>query len=141
MVDTQYPANTIRRFRCDNGRREYDNAFFREILRVRGIFFEPSPPYTQHKNGVSERMIRTITTKARSMLLDSLLVDVFWAEAVNTATYLHSRSPSTSLNCRTPYKLLNRQKPELQDLRRFGAAAHKLIPPEQRNGKYSSHSR
>ena len=114
MVDTQYPAYTIERFRCDNGRGEYDNAFFQGILPVRGISFEPSPPYTQHKNGVSERMIRTITTKARSMLLDSRLEDVFWAEAVNTATYLHSRSPSTSLNCRTPYEVLNGQKPELQ---------------------------
>ena len=141
MVDTQYPAYTIRRFRCDNGRGEYDNTFFRGILHVRGISFEPSPPYTQHKNGVSERMIRTISTKARSMLLDSRLEDIFWAEAVNTATYLHSRSPSTSLNSRTPYEVLNGRKPELQHLRRFGSAAHKLIPPEQRNGKFASHSR
>jgi len=74
------------------------------------------------------------------MLLDSHLEDVFWAEAVNTATYLHSRSPSTSLNCCTPYEVLNGQKPELQHLRRFGSAVHKLIPPEQRNAKSSSHS-
>ena len=141
MVDTQYPGHVIRRFRCDNGRGEYDNSFFRGILRVRGISFEPSPPYTQHKNGVSERMIRTISTKARSMLLDSRLEDIFWAEAVNTATYLHSRSPSSSLNGRTPYEVLNGRKPELQHLRRFGSAAHKLIPPEQRNGKFSSRSR
>ena len=43
IVDTQYPEYTIRRFRCDNGRGEYDNSFFRGILRVRGILFEPSP--------------------------------------------------------------------------------------------------
>lgn len=141
MVDTQYPEYTIRRFRCDNGRGEYDNTFFRGILRVRGISFEPSPPYTQHKNGVSERMIRTISTKARSMLLDSRLEDSFWAEAVNTATYLHSRSPSSALNGRTPYEVLNSRKPELQHLRRFGSAAHKLIPVDQRNGKFSSRSR
>jgi len=141
MVDTQYPEYTIRRFRCDNGRGEYDNTFFRGILRVRGISFEPSPPYTQHKNGVSERMIRTISTKARSMLLDSRMEDIFWAEAVNTATYLHSRSPSFSLHGRTPYEVLNGRKPELQHLRRFGSAAHKLIPAEQRNGKFSPRSR
>ena len=141
MVDTQYPEYEIRRFRCDNGRGEYDNTFFRGILRVRGISFEPSPPYTQHKNGVSERMIRTISTKARSMLLDSRLEDIFWAEAVNTATYLHSRSPSASLHGRTPYEVLHNTKPELQHLRRFGSAAFKLIPPEQRNGKFASHSR
>ena len=113
MVDTKYSEYTIRRFRCDNGRGEYDNGFFRGILRVRGISFEPSPPYTQHKNGVSERMIRTISTKARSLLLDSRLEDIFWAEAVNTAKYLHSRSPSASLHGRTPYEVLNGRKPEL----------------------------
>ena len=75
------------------------------------------------------------------MLLDSRLEDSFWAEAVNTATYLHSRSPSASLNGRTPFEVLNGRKPELQHLRRFGSAAHKLIPAEQRNGKFSSHSR
>jgi hypothetical protein len=40
-----------------------------------GISFEPSPPYTQHKNGVSERMIATITIKARVMMIDSCLED------------------------------------------------------------------
>ena len=141
MLDTQYPEYTIRTFHCDNGRGEYDNSFFRGILRVRGILFEPSPPYTQHKNGVSERMIHTSSTKARSLPLDPRLEDIFWAEAVNTATYLHSRSPSTLLHGRTPYEVLNGRKPELQHLRRFGSTAHKIIPPEQRNGKFSSHSR
>lgn len=86
-------------------------------------------------------MIHTISTKARSLLLDSCLEDIFWAEAVNTATYLHPRSPSTSLHGRTLYEVLTGRKPELQHLRRFGSTAHKLIPPEQRNGKFSLHSR
>jgi len=47
----------IRRFRCDNGKGEYDNSLFRGILRVTGFQYEPAPPYTQHKNGLSERMI------------------------------------------------------------------------------------
>ena len=86
-------------------------------------------------------MIRTISTKARSLLLDSCSEDIVWAEAVNTTTYLHSRSPSTSLHGRTPYQVLNGRKPELQHLGRFGSTTHKLIPPAQRNGKFSSHSR
>ena len=137
MVDTQYLQYTIRRFRCDNGRGEYDNTFLRGILCVRCISFEPSSPCMQHKNGVSERMIHTISTMARAMLLDSRMEDIFWAEAVNTATYLHSRSPSFSLHGRTQYKVLNSRKPELRHLRRFRSAAHKLIPAEQRNGRFS----
>ena len=61
----------IRRFRSDNGRGEYSNKTFQKILGDSGISFEPAPPYTQHKNGVSEHMIRTLNTKARSMLLDA----------------------------------------------------------------------
>jgi hypothetical protein len=63
---------TIKRFRCDNGRGEYDNTLFRRILAGSGVSFEPSPPYTQHKNGVAERMIGTLTEKARAMMLESL---------------------------------------------------------------------
>lgn len=44
----------IRRFRCDNGRGEYSNEEFLSLLGQSGISFEPSPPYSQHKNGVSE---------------------------------------------------------------------------------------
>ena len=69
---------TIKRFRCDNGREEYDNTLFRRILAGSGISFEPSPPYTQHKNGVAERMIGTLIEKARAMMLDSQAPKQFW---------------------------------------------------------------
>jgi len=54
----------IKRFRCDSGTGKYNNSLFLGILRENGITYEPSPPYTQHKNGVAERMIRTLNTKA-----------------------------------------------------------------------------
>jgi len=57
LVELQL-KHCITRFRCDNGKGEYDNKAFRSILTEHGITYEPSPPYTQHKNGVSERMIR-----------------------------------------------------------------------------------
>jgi len=135
-VEKRFPKYPIVRFRCDNGKGEYDNNLFRGILRLSGILFEPSPPYTQHKNGVSERMIRTIVTKARALLLDSCLGEEFWAEAVNTAVYLHARSPSRTVGGLTPYEKLFGVKPELGHLRRFGCTAYKLIPEAQRDGKF-----
>ena len=84
----------IKRFRCDNGRGEYDNKTFRYVLAARGTTYEPCPPYAHHKNGVAERMIRTITEKARAMMIDSQAPIQFWGEAVNTAVYLHQRSPN-----------------------------------------------
>jgi len=123
FVEKCFPEYPITRFRCDNGRGEYDNSLFQDILRVSGIYFEPSPPYTQDKNGVSERMIRTIVTKARAMLLDSWLGERFWAEAVNTAVYLHYRSSSRTVGGLTPHGMLYGRKPELAHLRRFGCIA------------------
>jgi len=61
----------IKRFRSDNGPGEYNNSIFLGLLGEKGIMFEPSPPYTQHKNGTAERMIRTLNAKARSMMLDA----------------------------------------------------------------------
>jgi len=54
----------IKRFRCDNGRGEYNNKLFRGLLATRGTALEFCPPYAHHKNGVVERMIRTITERA-----------------------------------------------------------------------------
>jgi len=140
-VEAMLPTVKFSRFRCDNARGEYHNSLMRGILRVSGISFEPSPPYSQHKNGVSERMICTLATKARSMLLDSQPEMEFWAEAVSTAAYLHARSPSQTLNGMTPFEVLWQKKPVLDHLGRFGCTAYRLIPKEQRVGKFSSKSR
>lgn len=140
LVERQWPDWPIKRFWCDNGRGEYDNGFFRGILWVSGISYEPSPPYTQHKKGVSERLIRTLVTKARAMMIDSRLDDPFWAEAVNTASYLHARSPSRSIGGKTPYQMLHGTTPVLNHLRRFGCIVYNLIPKELRVGKFAPRS-
>jgi len=75
----------MRYLRQSDGKGESDNEAFRSILTEFCIAFEPSPPYTQHKNGVSERMIQTHNAKAREMLLDCSLLPSMWVEAVSTA--------------------------------------------------------
>src|SRR5205807_7937229 len=93
----KHSGERIMHFRCDNGKAEYDNAVFQKILKEEGITHEPSAPYTQNQNGVSECMNRTIMEKARSMLLKAGLPESFLAKAVNTAMCLHNRSPKRSL--------------------------------------------
>jgi hypothetical protein len=92
----------VKCFQCDNGQGEYDNKTFRYVLAARGTSYEPCPPYTNHKNGVAEHMIRTICDKAQAMIIDFQAPIQFWGEAVNTAVYLHQRSPNEGLkisNC------------------------------------------
>jgi len=123
----------ITRFRCDNGKGEYDNEAFRSILTEYSITFEPSPPYTQHKNGVSEIMIQTHNATARAMLLDCTLPPSMWAEAMTTVNYLHARSPTSSHNGMTPFEKLFGRKLEVGHLRRFGCKAFKSLPASHRS--------
>ena len=90
MVELKLQPLRITRFHSDNGKGEYDNSEVRTILKESGISFEPAPPYSQHKNGVSQRMIQTHNAKAPAMILDSRLPPSLWAEAINTANYLHA---------------------------------------------------
>jgi hypothetical protein len=57
-------------FRLDN---ESVTNESRQWCLEEGIKFEPTNPYSPWQDGVSERGIRTITTRARAMLLDSKL--------------------------------------------------------------------
>lgn len=102
-MEYQFPSYEIGCFRHANERGKYDSSLFRDILRISGIQFEPSPPYKQHKNGVSGRMIWTLTTKARAVILSSHLDDKFRAETVNTANHLHTVSPSRPIRGGTPF--------------------------------------
>jgi hypothetical protein len=108
----------IKRCQCDNGRGEYDNQTFRYVLAAHGTTYEPCPRYAHYKNEVAERMIHTITEKARAMIIDSESPVQFCGEAVYTAVYLHQRSPNEGLkrqnDCKgyqapykTPYKMLH----------------------------------
>ncbi|GKC08728.1 ribonuclease H-like domain-containing protein [Tanacetum coccineum] len=56
-----------------------------KFCRLKGIKREFSVARTSQQNGVAERKNRTMIEAARSMLADSLLPTVFWAEAVNIA--------------------------------------------------------
>ena len=83
----------------DNGR-EYLSTDMREFCVQRGISYHLTVPYTPQLNGVAERMIRTITEKARAMVNGAKLDKSFWGEAVLTATYIINRIPSKALGDR-----------------------------------------
>lgn len=61
-----------------------------------GIVQQMSAPYTQHQNGVSGRLNRTLVTMARCMLMHAKLPLRFWGAAITTACYLRNRLPHAS---------------------------------------------
>ena len=122
----------IRRFKCDNGKGEYNNHLFKDFLSTNGITFKPSAPYTQNQNGVSERVVRTIFKKARTMLQHARLFKGFWEEAVRTAVYLKNRSLTKAVDSATPIQAWTGQKPVLHHLQPFGCDIHIFVSPKLR---------
>lgn len=116
--------------RSDNGT-EYCNNAFTKCLREFGIIHQKSVPYNPEQNGMAERVNRTLTEKARCMLIDSKLPKRFWAEAVNNAVYVANRSPHKSLKL-TPEEMWNGRKPDVSHMRVFGCAAMFFVPKQKR---------
>lgn len=108
----------------DNGG-EYLSNEFKEFCIEKGITYHLTVPYTPDQNGVAERMMRTITEKARSMVIGAKLDKVFWGEAVLTATYLINLTPTKAISLnKTPYEMWHNRKPKLHYLRVFGSTVY-----------------
>ena len=95
LSKVQVEKATGRRVRClrsDNGG-EYKSMEFKDFCTREGIRRHYTMPYGPEQNGVAERMNRTLTKRARSMRLNSGLLEEFWTEALNMVCYLANRSP------------------------------------------------
>nr|GEX74366.1 hypothetical protein [Tanacetum cinerariifolium] len=80
----------VKVIRSDN-ETEFKNNDLNRFCGMKGIKKEFSVPRTPQQNGIAERKNRTLIKATRTMLADSLLPIVFWAEAVNTACYVQDR--------------------------------------------------
>lgn len=117
--------------RSDGGG-EFDNAELRRFYKEEGIKPQYTTAYSPQSNGVAERKNRSITEMATCMLIDANLEKRYWGEAVLTATYLQNRLPSRTID-KTPYDLWWGRKPDLSNLRVFGAEAFVHIPDTKRS--------
>ncbi|GJU66975.1 putative ribonuclease H-like domain-containing protein [Tanacetum coccineum] len=109
----------VKIIRCDNGK-EFKNREMNEFCGLKGIKREFSVARTPQQNGVAERKNMTLIEAARTMLADSLLPTVFWAEAVNTACYVLNRVLVTKPHNKTPYELIIGRPPSISFMRPFG---------------------
>jgi hypothetical protein len=131
LVETQ-TGKKVRYLRSDNGG-EYDSKEFRMYCEEQGIVCHLTAVYTPQQNGVAERLNRTLLERVRSMLSQSGLPHVFWAEAVNTAAYLVNLSPSSAINSMTPFEKRYGRPTNYWTLIVFGCDAYPLIPKVNRS--------
>ncbi|GJW78399.1 putative ribonuclease H-like domain-containing protein, partial [Tanacetum coccineum] len=109
----------VKVIKSDNGTK-FKNKEMNEFCGLKGIKREFSVARTPQQNGVAERKNKTLIEAARTMLADSLLPTVFWAEAVNTACYVLNRVLVTKPHNKTPYELIIGRPLSISFMRPFG---------------------
>nr|GEY45620.1 reverse transcriptase domain-containing protein [Tanacetum cinerariifolium] len=93
---------------------------FINIFSTPGIKREFSNARNPQQNGVAERRNRTLIEAARTMLADAKLPVTFWAEAVDTASYVQNKVLVNKSQNKTPYELFNGRTPAIGFLKPFG---------------------
>lgn len=131
MVHSMF-GSRVSRLRCDNGG-EYVSQEIVNYCGTKGIILDYTVPYTPEQNGKAERMNRTLVEKGRAMMDGCGISKDFWGEAIRTATYILNRSPSSGLVDCTPAEVWYGRKPDVTNLRIFGALAYSHIPKAFRN--------
>ena len=81
-------------------------------------------PYSPQQNGVVERRNQTIVGMARSLLKAKKVPGEFWGEAVSTAVFILNRSPTKSVDGKTPFEAWHGRKPDVSFMRTFGCVVH-----------------
>jgi len=120
--------NKLKELRTDRGG-EFNSHLFSVFCTEEGIKHYTTTPYTQ-QNGVVERRNQTVVEMARCMLKSMNVPAKFWGEAVLTAVYVLNRSPTKSLQGKTPFEAWHHRKPHVGHLRTFGCVANvKKIGP------------
>ena len=71
--------------------KEFENNKFAEFCSSKGINHEFSSPITPQQNGIVECKNRILQESSRAMIHAKKLPYHFWAEAMNTACYIHNR--------------------------------------------------
>lgn len=102
---------------------------FAHFLSEKGIRFTPSAPYSPQQNRSIERAGGIITQFARSIHVDSGLLQNLWPELFLTAVHILNLMPTKSLGWESPmyktYKIMGKQlPPDVSHLRIIGSKAY-----------------
>jgi transposase InsO family protein len=88
-----------------------------------GIQRHFSTPYSPPQNGVMERRNQTVVAMAWALLEQHGMPAKYWGEAVEMEVHLLNRSPTKSLQGKTPYEAWHGRSPSVTHLRLFGCLA------------------
>jgi transposase InsO family protein len=122
-------------------------------LTKKRIDCEPSAPRTPAQNGLAERSGGVIMGQSRAMRIGANFPHDLWKEIINTAVYLHNRTPREGLGWKSPYEVFythtakmtrlqegqkkqpKSQKPQLAHLKAYGCRAYAMTDDAQLKDK------
>ncbi|GJU39548.1 retrovirus-related pol polyprotein from transposon TNT 1-94 [Tanacetum coccineum] len=113
----------VRTVRTDKGT-EFLNKTLHAYFAKEGIRHETSTARTPEQNGVVERRNRTLVEAARTMLSAAKVPLFFWAEAIATTCFTQNRSLVIPRHEKTPYHIINGQKPSVKFFHIFGSLCY-----------------
>jgi transposase InsO family protein len=116
-------SGRLKALRTDGGG-EFNSNAFTVYCNEQGIKHYTTTPYSPQQNGVVERRNQSVVEMVRCMLKSKGVPSKYWGEAINTAVYLLNRSPTKSLDGKTPYEAWHGKRPRVDHLRTFGCIAH-----------------
>nr|GEY45361.1 hypothetical protein [Tanacetum cinerariifolium] len=103
----------VRVVRTDKGT-EFLNQTLHAYFAAEGILHQMSVARTPEQNGIVERRNRTLVEAARTMLSAAKVPLFFWAEAIATGCFTQNRSLVIPHHEKTPYHIINDQKPSVK---------------------------
>ena len=101
---------------------------------VHELTVHDSPP----QNSVSEHGMRTWAELSRALLIASGLPRFLWEEAMKHIAWVKNRSPHSTLNGKSPYKMKHKKVPHLGNIHEFGTVAY---VKDLKAGKLDAHAK
>nr|GEY39034.1 hypothetical protein [Tanacetum cinerariifolium] len=103
---------------------EFLNKTLHAYFASEGIQHQTSVARTPEQNGVVKRQNRTLVEAARTMLSAAKVPLYFWAKAIATSCFTQNRSLVIPRHEKTPYHIINNQKPSVKFFHIFGSLCY-----------------
>nr|GFA45923.1 hypothetical protein [Tanacetum cinerariifolium] len=113
----------VRIVRTDKGMK-FLNQTIHVYFAAEGILHQTSVARTPEQNDVVKRWNRTLVEDARTMLSTAKVPLFFWAVAIATACFTPNRSLVIPQHEKTPYHIINDQKPSVKFFHIFGSLCY-----------------
>lgn len=115
---------------CTDNGGEFISNEFTAYCKESGISRQLTVPYTSSQNPLVEAKNRYMQEGAKALLQQASLSQKFWAEAIQTFTYLQNLLSTEALVEKTPYEYWTGHRPRITHLRVFGSVVYACVPKD-----------